>query len=78
MRFTISPRSSAAGTTGAAQDVRLPRLGSRADTAFTQAEAAAYGAAMLRQMRALDLVVDDPLANAYINQLGYRLVAPSA
>ncbi len=66
-----------AGTTGAAQDVRLPRLGSRADTAFTQAEAAAYGAAMLRQMRALDLVVDDPLANAYINQLGYRLVAAS-
>ena len=32
---------------------------------------------MLRQMRALDMVVDDPLLDDYINDLGYRLVASS-
>ncbi len=62
---------------GAKDTVRLPHLGSRADQAFTQAEARAYGASMLRQMRALGLVVDDPLANQYLNALGYRLVAAS-
>ncbi len=61
----------------AGDNVRLPHLGSNADTAFTRAEAAAYGASMLRQMRALGLVVDDPLATQYISTLGYRLVAAS-
>jgi predicted Zn-dependent protease len=32
---------------------------------------------MLRQMRALDMVVDDPLLDDYVNDLGYRLVASS-
>jgi predicted Zn-dependent protease len=62
---------------GASDDVRLPHLGSSADQAFTQAEAAAYGASMLRQMRALGLVLDDPLATQFINALGYRLVSSS-
>ncbi|EQD36973.1 hypothetical protein B1B_16307 [mine drainage metagenome] len=61
----------------AQDDVRLPHLGSNADQAFTQAEAEAYGASMLRQMRALGLVLDDPLATQYINALGYRLVSSS-
>jgi predicted Zn-dependent protease len=33
---------------------------------------------MLQQMRALDMVVDDPLLDDYINNLGFRLVANSA
>jgi len=60
----------------AAQDnVRLPDLGSSANALISDQEAKDYGGAMLRQMRALDMVVDDPLLDDYINHLGYRLVA---
>ncbi|HEX5306200.1 MAG TPA: M48 family metalloprotease [Dyella sp.] len=62
----------------AAQDnVRLPDLGSSANALISDQEARNYGGSMLRQMRALDMVVDDPLLDDYINHLGYRLVAAS-
>ena len=60
---------------GAQQDVRLPDLGSSANALISPQEAQDYGDSMLRQMRALDMVVDDPLLDDYINDLGYRLVA---
>ena len=62
-----------------AQDtsVRLPDLGSSANALVSPQEAQDYGAAMLRQMRALDMVVDDAMLDDYINDLGYRLVAAS-
>ena len=62
---------------GAQDDVRLPDLGSSANALISPQEAQDYGASMLRQMRALDMVVDDPLLDDYINDLGYRLVASS-
>ncbi|WP_426700232.1 M48 family metalloprotease [Rhodanobacter sp. Col0626] len=62
---------------GAQQDVRLPDLGSSANALISPQEAQDYGASMLRQMRALDMVVDDPLLDDYINDLGYRLAASS-
>ncbi len=67
-----------AGLTFAAsarQDIRLPDLGSSANALISPQEAQDYGASMLREMRALDMVVDDPLLDDYINDLGYRLVA---
>ncbi|MBD8898002.1 M48 family metalloprotease [Rhodanobacter sp. DHG33] len=63
---------------GAQDDSRLPDLGSSANALISPQEAQDYGAAMLRQMRALDMVVDDPLLNDYINDLGFRLVAACA
>jgi len=61
-----------------AQDnVRLPDLGSSANALISPQEAQYYGASMLREMRALDMVVDDPLLDDYINSLGYRLAASS-
>jgi predicted Zn-dependent protease len=68
----------AAGASQAQQDVRLPDLGSSADALVSPQEARDYGASMLRQMRALDMVVDDPLLDDYINDLGYRLAAASS
>jgi beta-barrel assembly-enhancing protease len=68
----------AAGASQAQQDVRLPDLGSSADALVSPQEAKDYGASMLRQMRALDMVVDDPLLDDYINDLGYRLAAASS
>ncbi|HTM28487.1 MAG TPA: M48 family metalloprotease, partial [Rhodanobacter sp.] len=62
---------------GAQQDVRLPDLGSSANALISPQEAQNYGASMLRQMRAMDMVLDDPLLDDYINDLGYRLVASS-
>ncbi|RAN82067.1 peptidase M48 [Bacillus sp. SRB_336] len=70
--------SAALTSTAVAQnDVRLPDLGSSANALISPQEAQDYGASMLRQMRALDMVVDDPLLDDYINDLGYRLVASS-
>ncbi|MCW8807621.1 MAG: M48 family metalloprotease [Rhodanobacter sp.] len=60
---------------GAQEDIRLPDLGSSANALISPQEAQDYGASMLRQMRALNMVVDDPLLDDYINDLGYRLVA---
>jgi predicted Zn-dependent protease len=60
---------------GAQEDIRLPDLGSSANALISPQEAQEYGASMLRQMRTLDMVVDDPLLDDYINDLGYRLVA---
>ena len=62
---------------GAQEDIRLPDLGSSANALISPREAQDYGASMLRQMRGLDMVVDDPLLDDYINDLGYRLVAGS-
>ncbi|GLQ97353.1 M48 family metalloprotease [Dyella mobilis] len=59
-------------------DIRLPDLGSSANALISPQEAQDYGAMMLQQMRALDMVVDDPLLDDYINNLGFRLVANSA
>ena len=59
------------------KDVRLPDLGSSANALISPQEAQEYGAAMLRQMRALNMVLDDPMLDDYINDLGYRLVSGS-
>lgn len=68
----------AAGAQDRPDDVRLPDLGSSANALISPQEAQDYGATMLQQMRALDMVVDDPLLDDYINNLGFRLVANSA
>lgn len=62
---------------GAQEDIRLPDLGSSADALISPQDAQDYGASMLRQMRSMDMVVDDPLLDDYLNDLGYRLVAGS-
>ncbi|MGN2253725.1 M48 family metalloprotease [Frateuria sp. GZRe12] len=62
---------------GAQEDIRLPDLGSSADALISPQDARDYGAAMLREMRSLDMVVEDPLLDDYLNDLGYRLVAGS-
>ncbi len=60
-----------------AADVNLPNIGSSAGEILSPEEARQYGASMLHEMRSLNMVLDDPLLVAYINALGYRLVAHS-
>lgn len=57
--------------------VRLPDIGNSAATALTPIELKEYGASMLHEMRAYNLVLDDPLVGDYLNSLGYRLVSVS-
>lgn len=59
-------------------DVRLPSLGSSADTVMSPQEAQAYGAEFLRELRAAHLVMDDPQVDQYLRALGYRLAAASS
>lgn len=59
-------------------DVQLPSLGSSADTVISPQEAKAYGAELMRELRAAGLVLDDPQVDQYLNTLGYRLASASA
>jgi predicted Zn-dependent protease len=59
-------------------DVRLPSLGSAADTVMSPQEAEQYGAEFLRELRAAHLVMDDPQVDQYLHTLGYRLASVSA
>ena len=68
--FTLAAGASAEG-------VRLPDIGSSAGAVLSPTEEHDYGASMLHELRGMNLVLDDPLLNDYINDLGYRLVAHS-
>jgi predicted Zn-dependent protease len=58
-------------------DVKLPDIGSSAAAIMSPQDLHDYGAAMLQEMRAYGLVLDDALLSDYINSLGFRLVASS-
>lgn len=59
-------------------DVNLPNLGSSAAALISPQEEQAYGESLLRELRSMNEVLDDPQVDAYIQALGYRLVAASA
>ncbi|HET6586690.1 MAG TPA: M48 family metalloprotease [Oleiagrimonas sp.] len=67
----------ASGASSAQDHVRLPDLGGSAQAMLSPQEARQYGASMLHQMRAMHMVLDDPLVHDYLNDVGYRLVAHS-
>ena len=74
----LSVLSLACATTFAAgADVRLPDIGSSAAAIMSPQELREYGLGLLQQLRAYDLVLEDPLVADYVNSLGYRLVASS-
>lgn len=55
----------------------LPDIGSSAGQLLTPAQERAYGGMMLRQLRGYELVLDDPLLDGYLQNLGYRLASRS-
>ena len=63
---------------GQQTDVRLPSLGSSADTMMSPQEAKQYGEEFLGELRAAHLVLDDPQVDQYLHTLGYRLASVSA
>lgn len=57
--------------------IPLPDMGNSASSILSDREEEAYARAMIRQMRAYDVLVDDPLVAAYFESMGFKLVAQS-
>jgi predicted Zn-dependent protease len=63
-------------TSGAgADDIKLPDMGSPADAVLSKSEENRFGRAIMAQIRLSGQVVEDPLINEYINEIGHRLAA---
>ena len=60
-----------------AQSVGLPDIGSSAGEVIDPGTEARYGAYTLYELRRLGLVLDDPLVDAWLQSMGYRLAAAS-
>jgi predicted Zn-dependent protease len=73
--LTVAGLSALAGARG--QELKLPDIGSSAAAIMSPQDLHDYGASMLQQLRAYNLVLDDALLSDYLNALGYRLVAAS-
>lgn len=57
--------------------IELPDLGNSAENFLSDSEEQAYARAILMQMRAYDVMVEDPLIQDYFADMGFRLVANS-
>jgi predicted Zn-dependent protease len=60
-----------------AQEAKLPNIGSSAGELLTPARQAEYGAMMLRELRNYDYVLEDPLLEEWLQNMGDRLVSNS-
>jgi predicted Zn-dependent protease len=58
-----------------ADEINLPDIGSAADAVLPKTEEARIGAAIMRQIRRSGHMVEDPLVNEYINDIGHRISA---
>ncbi|MCD9027592.1 M48 family metalloprotease [Luteimonas sp. BDR2-5] len=61
----------------AAQDTRLPDIGSSAGTVLSPARQSEYGQMLLSQLRNYNYVLEDPLVDSWLRATGVRLAAAS-
>ncbi len=57
--------------------LELPDMGASADTILSRAEEEEYANALVRQMRAYEVLNEDPLISAFFEDMGYRLASHS-
>jgi beta-barrel assembly-enhancing protease len=57
--------------------IELPDMGSSAGNILSPGEERQYGEMLMREMRRLGWLLDDPLVSEYVESLGFRLVAHS-
>ncbi|GMR15587.1 MAG: beta-barrel assembly-enhancing protease [Gammaproteobacteria bacterium] len=57
--------------------VYLPELGNSADDVLSDAQEREYAANLVRQMRAYELLVEDPLISGFFSDMGFNLVSRS-
>lgn len=70
---TATPALAQAQANGSA----LPAMGSSAALQITPADEARFGAMVLRELRRQDAILDDPLIDAWLQGLGFRVAAAS-
>lgn len=75
-RFLLSLSLFLASISSFADNIVLPDIGDSAGN-ISPAEEYRTGQAVIRNIRHAGGVLDDPLIQGYLNELGYRLVAPS-
>jgi predicted Zn-dependent protease len=57
--------------------VELPELGNSASDVLSTAEEREYAESLIRQLRAYDLLVEDPLINDFFSDMGFNLASHS-
>jgi predicted Zn-dependent protease len=57
--------------------VNLPELGNSASNVLSNAEEREYAKGLIRQMRAYELLIEDPLINDFFSDMGFNLVSRS-
>jgi len=65
------------GSVANEERVPLPDMGNSADNYLSDLEEREYARALLMQMRAYEVLLDDPLISLYFEDMGFRLVANS-
>lgn len=65
------------GSVANEERIPLPDMGNSADNYLSDLEEREYARALLMQMRAYEVLVDDPLIARYFADMGFRLVANS-
>lgn len=66
-----------AGSAQQSDNVTLPDMGASADSILSRKEEEDYARTLLMQMRAYEVLVEDPQISAYFSDMGYRLVSYS-
>jgi len=61
-----------------ADEMNLPDMGSPADAILSINEEAQYGRSIMRDIRNSGMVVEDPLVNEYINEIGSRIASQTS
>ncbi len=74
LTFTCALLAVAGGRAGAAE-INLPDIGSPADAVLSRSHEAQLGRQIMQSIRASGQVVEDPLVNEYINEIGHRISA---
>jgi predicted Zn-dependent protease len=57
--------------------LNLPDMGASAETILSRKEEQEYAEALIRQMRAYEILVEDPLISDFFRDMGYRLASNS-
>jgi predicted Zn-dependent protease len=78
-RLLLALLTACVSLTSVAQTERLnlPDMGASADTILSRQEEEEYAKALVRQMRAYEVLLEDPLINGFFENMGYRLASNS-
>ena len=77
LAFAVITTCASIASVAQTERLDLPDMGASADTIISRAEAAEYAQALLRQMRAYEVLNEDPLISAFFEDMGYRLASNS-